>query len=201
MCRDPHRDPPQARRAGAGGRLRRRRALRLPAEYLRVESPSAEVQGHGPGQKVIVAGRRHVGIMRSSRSATTPSASSSTTCTTPASILGLPAPARHANRPERWAAYEQALAAKGLSRDPPARRKSVIARPAIQACSLQAGWHASSTRSNRPNRSHERGQAAAAGAGCAPAAASPARASPASPSTVPDAAWPTRHPPAGPHAS
>ena len=34
----------------------------LPAEYLRVESPSAEVQGHGPGQKVIVGGRRHVGI-------------------------------------------------------------------------------------------------------------------------------------------
>jgi DUF971 family protein len=33
------------------------------AEYLRVESPSAEVQGHGPGQKQIVAGRRHVGIM------------------------------------------------------------------------------------------------------------------------------------------
>ncbi|MBE9606757.1 DUF971 domain-containing protein [Acetobacteraceae bacterium H6797] len=36
----------------------------LPAEYLRVESPSAEVQGHGPDQKVIVAGRAHVGIMR-----------------------------------------------------------------------------------------------------------------------------------------
>ncbi len=35
----------------------------LPAEYLRVESPSAEVQGHGPGQKVTIAGRRHVGIM------------------------------------------------------------------------------------------------------------------------------------------
>jgi DUF971 family protein len=35
----------------------------LPAEYLRVESPSAEVQGHGPGQKTIVAGRTHVGIM------------------------------------------------------------------------------------------------------------------------------------------
>lgn len=35
----------------------------LPAEYLRVASPSAEVQGHGPGQKQIVAGRRHVGIM------------------------------------------------------------------------------------------------------------------------------------------
>jgi DUF971 family protein len=35
----------------------------LPAELLRVESPSAEVRGHGPGQKTIVAGRRHVGIM------------------------------------------------------------------------------------------------------------------------------------------
>ena len=37
--------------------------FRLPAELLRVESPSAEVQGHGPGQKKLVAGRRHVGIM------------------------------------------------------------------------------------------------------------------------------------------
>lgn len=34
-----------------------------PAELLRVESPSAEVQGHGPNQKTIVAGRRHIGIM------------------------------------------------------------------------------------------------------------------------------------------
>jgi DUF971 family protein len=38
-------------------------AFELPAEYLRVESPSAEVQGHGPGQRKTVAGRRHVGIM------------------------------------------------------------------------------------------------------------------------------------------
>ncbi|WP_395790392.1 gamma-butyrobetaine hydroxylase-like domain-containing protein [Aquimonas sp.] len=35
----------------------------LPCEYLRVESPSAEVQGHGPGQKVLVAGKREVGIV------------------------------------------------------------------------------------------------------------------------------------------
>jgi DUF971 family protein len=34
-----------------------------PAEFLRVESPSAEVQGHGPSQKQIVSRRRHVGIM------------------------------------------------------------------------------------------------------------------------------------------
>jgi len=34
-----------------------------PAELLRIESPSAEVQGHGPAGKTIVAGRMHVGIM------------------------------------------------------------------------------------------------------------------------------------------
>jgi len=37
--------------------------FRYPAELLRVESPSAEVQGHGPNQKTLVPGRRHVGIM------------------------------------------------------------------------------------------------------------------------------------------
>ncbi len=35
----------------------------FPAELLRVESPSAEVQGHMPSQKQIIAGRRHVGIV------------------------------------------------------------------------------------------------------------------------------------------
>jgi DUF971 family protein len=39
------------------------KSFSLPAEYLRVESPSAEVQGHGPGEKVIVAERAHVGIL------------------------------------------------------------------------------------------------------------------------------------------
>ncbi|MGE4372316.1 MAG: gamma-butyrobetaine hydroxylase-like domain-containing protein [Xanthobacter sp.] len=34
----------------------------LPAEYLRVESPSAEVQGHAPQDKKIVPGKRHVRI-------------------------------------------------------------------------------------------------------------------------------------------
>ncbi|HWU24789.1 MAG TPA: DUF971 domain-containing protein [Rhizomicrobium sp.] len=34
----------------------------LAAEYLRVESPSAEVQGHAASQKQIVAGKRHVKI-------------------------------------------------------------------------------------------------------------------------------------------
>ena len=34
----------------------------LPAEYLRVESPSAEVQGHTPAQKRVVSGKRDVAI-------------------------------------------------------------------------------------------------------------------------------------------
>lgn len=34
----------------------------LPAEYLRVFSPSAEVQGHGPGQQVLQFGKINVGI-------------------------------------------------------------------------------------------------------------------------------------------
>jgi DUF971 family protein len=36
----------------------------LPAEFLRVLSPSAEVQGHSPEQRVTVAGKKDVGIVR-----------------------------------------------------------------------------------------------------------------------------------------
>ncbi len=92
-----------------------------PAEYLRVESPSAEVQGHGPDQRITVAGRRHVGIM------------------------GVDPVGHYAIRirfddlhdtglytwrylyalgeqqAEKWDAYLAALAAKGLSRDPTRR--------------------------------------------------------------------------------
>jgi DUF971 family protein len=92
--------------------------FRLPAEYLRVESPSAEVQGHGPGQKTLVHGRAHVGI------------------------IGLEPVGNYAVRitfddlhdtgiyswsylyqlgvehERRWHAYLEALAAHGLSREP-----------------------------------------------------------------------------------
>jgi DUF971 family protein len=90
----------------------------LPAEYLRVESPSAEVQGHGPGQKTLVHGRAHV------------------------AIIGLEPVGNYAVRitfddlhdtgiyswsylyqlgaehESRWRHYLAALAAKGLSREP-----------------------------------------------------------------------------------
>jgi DUF971 family protein len=89
-----------------------------PAEYLRVESPSAEVQGHAPHQKQIVPGRRHVGI------------------------IGIEPVGHYAVRlvfddlhdtgiyswdylhelgreqDRRWPAYLAALEARGLSRDP-----------------------------------------------------------------------------------
>ena len=95
----------------------------LPAEYLRVESPSAEVQGHGPGQKVLVAGRREVGIMRvepvghyAIRIVFDDLHDSGIFSWAYLQTLGR-------EYAERWAAYEQELAAKGLTRDPPARRK------------------------------------------------------------------------------
>jgi DUF971 family protein len=36
--------------------------FKLPAEYLRVYSPSAEVQGHGPGQEELQIGKEDVNI-------------------------------------------------------------------------------------------------------------------------------------------
>jgi DUF971 family protein len=38
-------------------------AFDLPAEYLRVTSPSAEVQGHSPSERKTVAGKRNVEII------------------------------------------------------------------------------------------------------------------------------------------
>ena len=38
------------------------RVFRIPFELMRVYSPSAEVQGHGPGQEVLQTGKRAVGL-------------------------------------------------------------------------------------------------------------------------------------------
>jgi DUF971 family protein len=40
------------------------RAFKLPFEFLRVYSPSAEVRGHGPGQEVLQVGKKDVDIKR-----------------------------------------------------------------------------------------------------------------------------------------
>lgn len=93
----------------------------LPAEYLRVESPSAEVQGHGPGQKTIVAGRRHVGILRiepvghyAVRIAFDDLHDSGIYSWDYLRRLG-------EEQAGRWAEYERALVLKGLTREPPRR--------------------------------------------------------------------------------
>ena len=92
--------------------------FRLPAEYLRVESPSAEVQGHGPGQKTLVAGRAHVGII-----ALEPVGNYAVRITfddlhdtgiyswSYLYELGV-------EREKRWREYLEGLAANGLSREP-----------------------------------------------------------------------------------
>jgi DUF971 family protein len=38
------------------------KVFRLPCEFLRVHSPSAEVRGHGPGQEVLQTGKQDVNI-------------------------------------------------------------------------------------------------------------------------------------------
>ncbi|MBB3167213.1 gamma-butyrobetaine hydroxylase-like domain-containing protein [Simiduia aestuariiviva] len=39
-------------------------AFLLPAEFLRVHSPSAEVKGHGPGQAILQTGKRNVALVK-----------------------------------------------------------------------------------------------------------------------------------------
>jgi DUF971 family protein len=90
----------------------------LPAEYLRVESPSAEVQGHSPDQKQTVAGRRHVGIIAvepvghyAVRLVFDDLHDTGIFSWEYLRELGV-------QQDRRWAAYLEALAAKGLSREP-----------------------------------------------------------------------------------
>ena len=93
------------------------RSCAMSAEYLRVESPSAEVQGHGPSQKKIVAGKRPVKI-----DAVEPVGHYA---------IRIVFDDRHDSgiyswaylrelgdtNAERWAAYQAALLYRGLSRD------------------------------------------------------------------------------------
>ena len=93
--------------------------FRLPAEYLRVESPSAEVQGHGPGQKTLVAGRAHVGIIELEPVGNyavriTFDDLHSTGIYSWAYLYEL-----GVEHQKRWRAYLDGIAANGLSREPP----------------------------------------------------------------------------------
>jgi DUF971 family protein len=37
--------------------------FKIPFELMRISSPSAEVQGHGPGQEILQTGKREVGLL------------------------------------------------------------------------------------------------------------------------------------------
>lgn len=91
----------------------------LPAEYLRVESPSAEVMGHGgPSSKKIVSGRRHVKIASVEQvghyAIRIVFDDKHDTGIYSWSYLRELADTYE----ERWAAYQAALLYRGLSRDP-----------------------------------------------------------------------------------
>lgn len=93
----------------------------LPAEYLRVKSPSAEVQGHSPDQRKTVPGKKNVGILE----------------VLPVGNYGvrLVFDDMHStgifgwdylldlgrNHAKYWQEYLDELAAKNLTRDPPVR--------------------------------------------------------------------------------
>jgi DUF971 family protein len=94
------------------------RSFALPAELLRVESPSAEVRGHGGSQKAIVGGKQNVGIERieavgnyAARLVFDDGHDSGLYTWRYLRELG-------ETQDTVWAAYLKALAAKGLGREP-----------------------------------------------------------------------------------
>jgi DUF971 family protein len=89
----------------------------LPAEYLRVESPSAEVQGHGAGQRMWLGGKRKVAIIKidevgryAVRLHFSDGHDSGIFSWSYLHELGR-------NQGKRWATYLKALADRNLSRD------------------------------------------------------------------------------------
>lgn len=98
-------------------------AATLPAELLRVESPSAEVRGHSPSQKKLVPGKRDVAI-----SALEPVGNYAVRLTFDdghaTGIYAWSYLAALGRDPERALAdYRGALAAAGLSHEPPPARR------------------------------------------------------------------------------
>ena len=97
-------------------------SVTLPAEYLRVESPSAEVQGHNPNERKTVPGKRNVGIMEVNpvgnyavRLVFDDMHSTGIYSWDFFRQLGR-------EYEQRWASYLEELEAKKLSRDPVARK-------------------------------------------------------------------------------
>lgn len=91
----------------------------LPAEYLRVRSPSAEVQGHSPAERKTIGGKRDVAILEvqpvgnyAVRLVFDDLHATGIYTWSYLAELGR-------NRDAYWRDYLAELEAKGLSRDPP----------------------------------------------------------------------------------
>lgn len=94
-------------------------SFRIPFELMRVYSPSAEVQGHGPGQEVLQTGKREVGLLSlepvgnyAVKPVFTDGHESGIFTWTLLYELG-------SQQEALWARYEQRLAAAGADRDAP----------------------------------------------------------------------------------
>ncbi len=101
--------------------------FKLPFELMRVYSPSAEVQGHGPGQEVLQTGKREVGIVALEpvgNYAVQPTFSdghdSGIFSWDYLYFLGV-------KQDELWADYDRRLQAAGMSRDAPMPEKAASA--------------------------------------------------------------------------
>ena len=100
------------------------KTFRIPFELMRVYSPSAEVQGHGPGQEVLQTGKREVTVVEIEpvgNYAVKPTFSdghdSGLFTWEYLYFLG-------SQQTELWAEYEQRLQAAGVSRDDPMPEKA-----------------------------------------------------------------------------
>lgn len=98
--------------------------FRIPFELMRVYSPSAEVQGHGPGQEVLQTGKREVtltGLEPVGNYAVQPAFSdghdSGIFSWDYLYFLG-------SRQPQLWADYEARLSAAGVTRDAPMPAKA-----------------------------------------------------------------------------
>jgi DUF971 family protein len=103
--------------------------FRIPFELMRVYSPSAEVQGHGPSQEVLQTGKREIDIVSLNpvgNYAVLPVFSDGHNTGIYSwdylYFLG-------SQQAQLWTQYEERLAAAGMSRDAP------MAAPSGSACS------------------------------------------------------------------
>ena len=100
------------------------KTFRIPFELMRVYSPSAEVQGHGPGQETLQTGKRHVvieSIEPVGHYAVQPRFSDGhdSGIFTWEYLYRL-----GAEQDELWRRYESRLAAAGMDRDAPSAKKA-----------------------------------------------------------------------------